>query len=85
RAGARVDAADPFADRRPLNDTQFALDHFQTKLLTLPLTMQTERGKYLAQRNADFLVSYMAKLSAELKGDYETRDEAVIQMFATHQ
>ncbi|EBQ3559244.1 hydrolase, partial [Salmonella enterica] len=26
-----------------------------------------------------------AKLSAELKGDYETRDEAVIQMFATHQ
>ncbi|SUH36677.1 metal-dependent phospho hydrolase [Salmonella enterica subsp. enterica] len=38
--------------------------------------MQTERGKYLAQRNADFLVSYMAKLSAELKGDYETRDEA---------
>ncbi|EBP7231558.1 hydrolase, partial [Salmonella enterica] len=49
------------------------------------LTMQTERGKYLAQRNADFLVSYMAKLSAELKGDYETRDEAVIQMFATHQ
>ncbi|EBE0362031.1 hydrolase, partial [Salmonella enterica] len=24
-------------------------------------------------------------LSAELKGDYETRDEAVIQMFATHQ
>ncbi|EDW4519260.1 phosphohydrolase, partial [Salmonella enterica subsp. enterica serovar Muenchen] len=82
---ALFDADDPFADRRPLNDKQFALDHFQTKLLKLPLTMQTERGKYLAQRNADFLVSYMAKLSAELKGDYETRDEAVIQMFATHQ
>ncbi|EDV5649115.1 hydrolase, partial [Salmonella enterica subsp. enterica] len=82
---ALFDADDPFADRRPLNDKQFALDHFQTKLLKLPLTMQTERGKCLAQRNADFLVSYMAKLSAELKGDYETRDEAVIQMFATHQ
>ncbi|EBY5149771.1 phosphohydrolase [Salmonella enterica subsp. enterica serovar Gloucester] len=82
---ALFDADDPFADRRPLNDKQFALDHFQTKLLKLPLTMQTERGKHLAQRNADFLVSYMAKLSAELKGDYETRDEAVIQMFATHQ
>lgn len=82
---ALFDADDPFADRRPLNDKQFALDHFQTKLLKLPLTMQTERGKYLAQRNADFLVSYMAKLSAELKGDYETRDDAVIQMFATHQ
>ncbi len=82
---ALFDADDPFANRRPLNDKQFALDHFQTKLLKLPLTMQTERGKSLAQRNADFLVSYMAKLSAELKGDYETRDDAVIQMFATHQ
>lgn len=43
---ALFDADDPFADRRPLNDKQFALDHFQTKLLKLPLTMQTERGKY---------------------------------------
>ncbi|VEA16773.1 metal-dependent phospho hydrolase [Salmonella enterica subsp. enterica] len=58
---ALFDADDPFADRRPLNDKQFALDHFQTKLLKLPLTMQTERGKYLAQRNADFLVSYMGE------------------------
>ncbi|EDQ4901435.1 hydrolase, partial [Salmonella enterica] len=72
-------------DKRPLNDKQFALDHFQTKLLKLPLTMQTERGKYLAQRNADFLVLYMAKLSAELRGDYETRDQTVIETYATHQ
>ncbi len=41
---ALFDADDPFADRRPLNDKQFALDHFQTKLLKLPLTMQTERA-----------------------------------------
>ncbi len=38
--------------------------------------MQTERGKCTAQRNADFLVSYMAKAGAELKATtYEIRDE----------
>ncbi|EAW9076304.1 hydrolase, partial [Salmonella enterica] len=61
---ALFDVDDPFADRRPLNDKQFTLDYFQTKLMKLPLTMQTERGRYLAQGNANFLVSYMAKLSA---------------------
>lgn len=64
---ALFDAEDPFARQRSLDDKQYALDHFQTKLLTLPLTMQTEQGRHLAQHNADFLLTYMAKLSAELK------------------
>lgn len=76
---ALFDAEDPFAQHRELNDKQYALDHFQTKLLTLPLTMQTEHGRHLAQHNADFLLTYMAKLSAELKGDYEMLDLAAIQ------
>ena len=76
------DAEDPFAQRRPLNDKQFALDHFQTKLLTLPQTMQTARGKLLAEHNADFLVTWMAKLSAELRGEYDTLDQTVIQAFS---
>ncbi|WFZ31119.1 phosphohydrolase [Citrobacter portucalensis] len=74
-------AEDPFARKRSLDDKQYALDHFQTKLLTLPLTMQTERGRYLAQHNADFLLTYMAKLSAELKGEYEMLDLDAIQPF----
>lgn len=51
---ALFDAEDPFAQRRVLDDRQYALDHFQTKLLQLPLTMQTNHGRYLAQHNADF-------------------------------
>ncbi len=53
---------------RLLDDKRYALDHFQTKLLKLPQTMQTARGKQLAQHNAHFLVEFMAKLSAELAG-----------------
>ncbi|EPF2243857.1 phosphohydrolase [Citrobacter werkmanii] len=78
---ALFDAEDPFARQRSLDDKQYALDHFQTKLLTLPLTMQTEQGRHLAQHNADFLLTYMAKLSAELKGEYEMLDLDAIQPF----
>lgn len=76
---ALFDAEDPFARQRGLDDKQYALDHFQTKLLTLPSTMQTEQGRHLAQHNADFLLTYMAKLSAELKGEYEKLDLDAIQ------
>ena len=82
---ALFDAEDPFARQRNLDDKQYALDHFQTKLLTLPLTMQTEQGRHLAQHNADFLLTYMAKLSAELKGEYEMLDLAAIQPFKAYQ
>ncbi|MDN8555853.1 phosphohydrolase [Citrobacter werkmanii] len=78
---ALFDAEDPFARQRGLDDKQYALDHFQTKLLTLPLTMQTKQGRHLAQHNADFLLTYMAKLSAELKGEYEMLDPDAIQPF----
>ncbi|EHG7583695.1 MULTISPECIES: phosphohydrolase [Citrobacter] len=79
---ALFDAEDPLARRRALNDKQFALDHFQTKLLALPNTMQTARGRELARHNADFLVTYMAKLSAELKGEYASLDATVIAAFS---
>ncbi|MDA8501640.1 MULTISPECIES: phosphohydrolase [unclassified Citrobacter] len=82
---ALFDAEDPFARQRNLDDKQYALDHFQTKLLTLPLTMQTEQGRHLAQHNADFLLTYMAKLSAELKGEYEMLDFAAIQPLKAYQ
>jgi uncharacterized protein len=75
------DAKDPFAERRMLDDRAFALDHFQTKLLRLPQTMQTARGKALAEHNAQFLVQFMAKLGAELSGDYRKPDAAVVQRF----
>jgi uncharacterized protein len=81
---ALFDAEDPFAQHRALDDKQYALDHFQTKLLQLPLMMQTKQGRHLAQHNAEFLLTYMAKLSAELKGEYEGLDLAAIQSFKAH-
>lgn len=81
---ALFDANDPFADHRPLNDKAFALDHFQTKLLRLPETMQTEKGRELARHNADFLLQFMAKLSAELQGDSTGMDENLLCRFRPH-
>ncbi|HCM6213178.1 TPA: phosphohydrolase [Klebsiella oxytoca] len=75
------DADDPFADRRELDDKKYALDHFQCKLLRLPETMQTEKGRAMALHNTRFLVQYMAKLSAELRGDPMSLDDKVLQRF----
>ncbi|EHG8280987.1 phosphohydrolase [Klebsiella oxytoca] len=75
------DADDPFADRRELDDKKYALDHFQCKLLRLPETMQTEKGRAMALHNARFLVQYMAKLSTELRGDPMSLDDKVLQRF----
>lgn len=71
------DSADPLAERRSLDDSRYAVDHFQQKLLKLPATMQTASGRELAQRNADFLIDYLAKLCAELNGDYASSDTSV--------
>lgn len=78
---ALFDAEDPFADARSLDDRAFALDHFQTKLLRLPDTMQTDVGRELAQHNTDFLVHFMAKLSAELQGDCIGLDSQIQHRF----
>ncbi len=79
---ALFDGEDPFAQHRPLDDKRYALDHFQTKLLKLPQTMQTARGKQLAQHNAQFLVEFMAKLGAELAGENEGIDHKVLDAFS---
>ncbi|MBB1201419.1 phosphohydrolase [Enterobacteriaceae bacterium 89] len=79
---ALFEANDPFADERALNDQRYALDHFQNKLLRLPQTMQTEQGRALAIHNARYLVQFMAKISAELKGDYLHYDETILARFA---
>ncbi|MTD25553.1 phosphohydrolase [Erwinia sorbitola] len=76
------DSHDPLARNRPLDDAEWALDHFQKKLLKLPETMQTAEGRRLAEFNTSFLVTYMAKLFAELKGDFCALDQSVIDEFA---
>ncbi|AIB15484.1 hydrolase (plasmid) [Azospirillum argentinense] len=60
---------DPMAETRPLDDLQYALDHFKAKLLLLPNTMQTPAGRARAQERAAFLLSFQVQLLAEIAGD----------------
>lgn len=78
---ALFDSEDPLGRDRQLDDTSWTLDHFQKKLLRLPDTMQTAEGKRLARHNVAFLVTYMAKLCAELQGDLVSLDESVLRDF----
>jgi uncharacterized protein len=70
RMGASLfDPDDPWATHRSLNDHQFTLDHFFTKLLHLPETMQTPAGRCEAETRVDFLIGYLRQLGAELGVD----------------
>jgi len=74
-------AEDPLALHRPLDDKQYTFDHFQTKLLTLADSMQTEMGRKMAAYNIDYLVTFMSKLCAELKGEYCQLDSDTLARF----
>lgn len=60
------DSSDPWARSRPLDDRQYSVDHFFTKLLTLPTTMRTVAGRAEAQRRAAFLRAFLSQLGAEV-------------------
>ncbi|MEO5989095.1 MAG: HD domain-containing protein [Candidatus Eisenbacteria bacterium] len=64
--GAWFDADDPWAERRPLDDAAFSIDHFATKLLKLPSTMRTDAGRAEAHQRAAFLWAFMVQLGHEL-------------------
>lgn len=67
RMGARYfHDTDPFADSRPLDDKAFSIDHFAAKLLSLPGTMRTERGRLEAERRAEVLRKTLTDLAIEL-------------------
>ncbi|MNF10739.1 putative hydrolase [compost metagenome] len=63
---ALYDAADPRGELRPLDDTRYTLDHFQTKLLRLAEGFQTAAGARRAalrqQRLRDFYEAFLQEL-----------------------
>jgi uncharacterized protein len=63
---ALFDGDDPFAERRPLDDRRFALDHFAVKLLKLPGTMQTEGGRAFAVERVVAMRAFLKALGDEL-------------------
>lgn len=57
---------DPFAQKRELDDKQFAVDHFEMKLFKLPSTMKTLEGKKAAEIRVEVLKRFLKDLLCEL-------------------
>ena len=57
---------DPLAKRRPLDDRAYSLDHFYTKILSLPERMNTAPGRELAIERVKIIQHYVACLLKEL-------------------
>jgi uncharacterized protein len=57
---------DPFAERHPLEDRRYMLDHFYSKLLKLADGMLTETGRKLAARRTRFMRTYLDEFREEL-------------------
>lgn len=60
------DPDDPWAERRDLDDRKYTIDHFYTKLLSLPSTFRTESARQEAFSRARFLELFSAQLRHEL-------------------
>ncbi|EHU5193022.1 HD domain-containing protein [Vibrio parahaemolyticus] len=57
---------DMFAKERELNDKQFTVDHFQTKLFKIVDTMNTESAKLEANKRKAFMQTYLKPLHDEV-------------------
>jgi uncharacterized protein len=59
--------ADPlWKSKRDLNDREWTLDHFQTKLLRLKNLMHTKTGRKMAKERAKFMELFIRQLRKEL-------------------
>jgi len=58
--------SDPFAEKRSLDDQQFTIDHFYTKLLKLAKTMNTNMGKKIALQRTQWMEGYLQQLALEI-------------------
>ena len=59
---------DPLAEGRPADDQQYALDHFQLKLLRLPAMMNTATGRQMAEERAEYLREFLNRICVEIRG-----------------
>ena len=62
------DAADPQAAHRPLDDQNFALDHFGAKLFKVAGNFQTRTGQALAEARTRTMRDYVRALLDEIGG-----------------
>ncbi|MGR5133697.1 HD domain-containing protein [Vibrio alfacsensis] len=62
------DSEDMFARERELDDKQFAIDHFQTKLFKIVETMNTTAAREEGLKRKAFMQSYLQHLREEVEG-----------------
>jgi uncharacterized protein len=67
RRASIYDPSDPAAEHRKLDDTLYALDHFQTKLLGLGENLCTATGRRIAAERMASLRQYYRGLLAEVR------------------
>ena len=60
------DINDPFALNRELDDSENTIDHFFTKLITLPDTMKTNKGKNIAKERWQYMEDFINQLKSEI-------------------
>ena len=58
--------ADPFAENRQLDDTKYALDHFEIKLFPVVASLKTEAGRREGRKRALFLYDFLTQFKSEL-------------------
>lgn len=63
---AIVDMADPWAESRELDDYEYAVDHFFTKLLGLEASFATATGKAMAKQRTQFIRTFADQLGREI-------------------
>ena len=61
------DEDDPLAENRPLDDLRFSLDHFYTKIMTLPEAMNTAPGRVLANQRVLFIKQFLDVMLNEVR------------------
>lgn len=77
--GTRLyEPADPFAQNRELDDRQYTMDHFYSKLLGLAGTMKTPAGKAEALKRTEYMQDFIRQFSSEI-GRPSTQGEVPVQ------
>lgn len=61
------DPEDPWAEKRPLDDTVFTVDHFFVKLFKTAETLKTEAGRAEGRRRVEVMRRYLEDLGRELR------------------
>jgi len=69
RLKKHYDMEEPFAEKRPLDDKKFTIDHLYAKLFKLSEKMNTETANEEATARTNFMKGFVSQLSKEI--DYE--------------